>query len=232
MLPLPAFADAAAGLGSLSLSTEDLATTVRRLPLLWTDGRQFFPSLSVEALRVALGVQTIVVLGETDAPYVEAVRVGDFTVPTMSEGDLWLYYREPSNDLYVSARDILGDDYQAVADRIAGHIVFVGTSASGLLDIHATTLGDNVPGVSIHAEALEQILSNTYLTRTDWVSGLEIVFFLVGVAGADRAWLGPLAGLCRAIARRRRGLLLVRLPPVGPDDRSSFPLFGLPPTRR
>ncbi|HQZ11393.1 MAG TPA: adenylate/guanylate cyclase domain-containing protein [Devosia sp.] len=231
VLPLPAFADAASGLGSLSLDTGELATTVRRLPLLWTDGRQFFPTLSVEALRVALGAQNLVVLGETGAPYVEAVRVGEFTVPTMPGGELWLYYREPDPNLYVSARDILGDGYAALADRIAGHIVFVGTSASGLLDIHGTTLGDNVPGVSIHAEALEQILSNTYLTRTDWVSGLEIVgFLLTGVLLVLIVLrLGPLAGLLTGaialggftafswFAYRQWGLMI--------DP--SFPLFGL-----
>src|SRR5690606_17212761 len=147
------------------------------LPLLWSDGTQFFPSLSLEALRIALGEQNVVVLGETGAPFVESVRLGGFTIPTTPEGNLWVYYRRPSPDLYVSARDVLGDGYAARADRIAGHIVFIGTSASGLLDIHGTTLGDNVPGVSIHAQAIEQILSGTYLTRTDWVSGLEIVGF-------------------------------------------------------
>ena len=196
-LPLPQFIDAAAGLGSLSLNANDLATTVRRLPLLWSDGRQFFPSLSIEALRIALGVSNIVVLGETDAPFVEAVRVGPYTIPTMPEGDLWIYYRPPSTDLYVSAKDILGADYASVADRIAGHIVLIGTSASGLLDLHGTTLGDNVPGVSIHAQALEQVLSEDYLTRTDWVSGLEVVgFALVGVLMVLIVLrLGPLAGL-------------------------------------
>ncbi len=197
VLPLPQFVDAAAGLGSLSLNAEDVATTVRRLPLLWTDGRQYFPSLSIEALRIALGIQNIVVLGEVENPFVEALRIGEFTVPTMPQGDLWLYYREPDSALYVSAADVLADGYAALADRIAGHIVLVGTSASGLLDIHGTTLGHNVPGVSIHAQALEQILSGRYLMRTDWVSGLEIAgFALVGallvlvVLG-----LGPLAGL-------------------------------------
>jgi adenylate cyclase len=230
-LPLPAFSDAAVGIGSLSLNAEDLATTVRRLPLLWTDGRQFFPSLSIEALRIALGVQNIVVLGETDAPFVEGVRIGDFTIPTMPHGDLWLYYSQPTTDLYVSARDILGPDFEAMADRIAGNIVLIGTSASGLLDIQGTTLGDNVPGVSIHAQALEQVLSEAYLTRTDWVSGLEIVgFFLVGALLVLIVLrLGPIAGLITGVAAigvsaafswyafRQWGLM------VDP----SFPLFGL-----
>src|SRR5690606_24919659 len=120
-LPLPQFIDAASGLGTLSLNAGDVATTVRRLPLLWSDGTQFFPSLSLEALRIALGEQNVVVLGETGAPFVESVRLGGFTIPTTPEGNLWVYYRRPSPDLYVSARDVLGDDYAALADRIAGH---------------------------------------------------------------------------------------------------------------
>ena len=198
VLPLPALAEAAPGLGSLSLSTVETVNTVRRIPLLWSDGKQFFPTLSIEALRVALGVSTIVVLGETDGEgFVESVRVGDITVPTMPGGELWVYYRKPTPELYVSARDILAPGYAENAQRIAGHIVFIGTSASGLLDLHGTTLGDNVPGVSIHAQAIEQMLAGAYLTRTDWVSGLEIVGFLV--LGALLVFailrLGPLAGL-------------------------------------
>jgi adenylate cyclase len=198
VLPLPALAQDAAGIGGLSLSAADSADIVRRIPLLWTDGKQFFPTLSIEALRVALGVSTIVVLGETEgAGFVESVRVGDITVPTMPRGELWLYYREPTSELYISAKDILAPGYATNAERIGGHIVFLGTSASGLLDVHGTTLGDNVPGVSIHAQAVEQILAGTYLTRTDWVSGLEIVGFLVlGVILVFAILrLGPLAGL-------------------------------------
>ena len=198
VLPLPQLAQAAPGLGSLSLSAADSADVVRRVPLLWSDGKQFFPTLAIEALRLALGVSTIVVLGETEGEgFVDSVRVGDVTVPTMPGGELWLYYREPTPELYVSARDILAPGYAQSAARIAGHVVFVGTSASGLLDIHGTTLGDNVPGVSIHAQAIEQMLAGAYLTRTDWVSGFEIVGFLA--LGALLVFallrLGPLPGL-------------------------------------
>ncbi len=198
VLPLPALRDAAPGLGSVSLNATDLVAIIRRLPLLWStaDG-QLYPSLAVEALRLAMGASTLVVLGETDAGFVEALRIGQFVVPTMPAGDLWLYHRSPDPALFVSAADILGDDYAATVDRIAGHIVLIGTSASGLFDIHGTPLGENVAGVSLHAQALEQILTETYLIRTDWVSGLEIVgFALVGlflVLVVLR--LGPRAGL-------------------------------------
>ncbi len=196
--PLTPLRDAAHGFAALSLNATLSSTAVRQLPMLWTDGTEIYPTLSLEALRIAMGIGTIVVFGDTAAAgYVDGVRLGDFTVPTTSTGNLWLYYSRPRADLYVSAKDILGPNYRQFADKIAGQIILIGTSASGLLDIHATTLGDNVPGVSIHAQAIEQILSDTYLTRPDWVEGLEVVGFLVlgAIMVLVVLQLGPLAGL-------------------------------------
>ena len=58
-------------------------------------------------------------------------------------------------------------------------------------------LGDNVPGVTIHAQAIEQILSADYLTRPDWVMGLEIAGFLLlgAILVGIVLTLGPIAGL-------------------------------------
>jgi adenylate cyclase len=196
--PIPILREAAPGLAALSLNSELSAGAVRRIPMLWTNGSELFPTLSVEALRLAMGISTIVVFGDTAAEgYVDSIRLGDFTVPLTSEGDLWLYYSRPNPDLLVSATDLLGPNFQQLSDRIAGNIVLVGTSASGLLDLHNTTLGDNVAGVTIHAQAIEQILSGTYLSRPDWVAGLEIVGFLA--LGAFMVvvvlLLGPLVGI-------------------------------------
>jgi len=196
--PIPELRDAAPGLAALSLNAELSAGAVRRLPMVWTNGSALFPTLSVEALRIAMGISTVVVFGDTAAEgYVDSLRLGDFTVPLTSEGDLWLYYSRPDPALMVSAADLLGPNYQQLADRIAGNIVLIGTSASGLLDLHNTTLGDNVAGVTIHAQAIEQILSGTYLSRPDWVAGLEIVGFLLlgALLVVVVLLLGPVAGL-------------------------------------
>jgi adenylate cyclase len=231
VVPLKVLADAAPGLGALSLKSEDSATIVRQLPLVWSNGKQLFPTLAAEALRMALGVKTIVVFGDDGGQgFVQSLRVGDYTIPTTAAGDLTLYYARPDPMLYVSAKDILGPDYHDLTPLIQGQIVLVGTSASGLLDLHATPLGDNVPGVSIHAQAIQQILTSKFLTRADWVSGLEIVSFLAigalvvfGILAA-----GPLVGLVIGFGLllataatswllfTRHGLLL--------DP--SFPLFG------
>jgi adenylate cyclase len=198
VLPLESLGDAAPGLGALSLESHDSGSIVRSLPLVWGAGKQLYPTLSLEALRLAIGESTIVVLGDTAGQgIVDSVRLGPFTVPTTASGDLTLYYAAPDPSLYVSARDILGDDYHEMAPLIQGQIVLVGTSASGLLDLHRTPLGDAVPGVSIHAQALQQIISGKFLTRSDWVSGLEIAaFILIGLMVVGFILnVGPLAAL-------------------------------------
>ena len=179
---LPVLVDAAHGLGSISLAPEGSVGTVRQIPMLWTNGKKLFPSLSLEALRVAIGASTMVVFADPHVPAVQSVKLGDFDIPTAADGSMWLYFHPSNPALYVPAKDVLGDDFQKTASAINGNIVFIGTSATGLLDIRGTPIGADMPGVEIHAQALEQILSHTFLTRADWVSGLEILaFVLIGV---------------------------------------------------
>lgn len=199
--PLPLLAEAATGLGVASLDREG-AGVARRLPLLWSNGSAPLPTLAVEALRVAQGVSTLVVLGDASgAPTVAGLRIGALEVPTGPSGDMWLYYRELPASTYVSAAQVLGDDHAQLAPLLAGHIVLVGTSATGLLDIRASALGEPVPGVSIHLQAIEQILTGTFLQRADWVGGIELLVIAASGLAVVLILLltGPLVGLAFSI---------------------------------
>lgn len=180
---LPVLADAAPGMGSMGLDPTGSVGTVRRVPLLWSADKQLYPSLALEALRIAMGEESFVVLGDTlGQGTVDALRVGSIQVPTNADGSIWLYYQRTTPDLYVSAKDILGDDSAKTADLIAGNIVLIGTSATGLQDKRGTPFGYDMPGVEIHAQVLQQILSQHFLSRADWVSGLEVLaFVLIGL---------------------------------------------------
>lgn len=198
VLPLPELAAAAKGLGSLSLNARDAIGVVRRVPLVWSNGTRLFPALSLEALRLATGAETYVVFGDDGGlGYVQSIRLGDYEIPTTPEGNLTVYYNHIKPELFVSARAVMGPPDPAVIDRIAGHIVLVGTSASGLLDVQATTLGENVAGVAIHAQMLEQILAGSYLLRTDWMDGLELAVLAVagGLTVGVVLLVGPTAGI-------------------------------------
>ena len=200
--PLPLLADAAPGLGGLSLDSDTAAGVVRRVPLLWSNGTDIYPSLSVEALRLALGVGTIVALGDTRSDgTLEGLRIGQFTAPTTADGNFVLYDKPPDPSEMIPAAAVLGADYARLKDQIAGRIVLIGTSASGLLDLHATPLQGNVAGVMIHAAVIDQIISGQFLSRADWVQGLELLAFIVTGALLVVVVLriGPAAGLLVAI---------------------------------
>jgi adenylate cyclase len=180
--PLPVLAADAAGLGVISIDPMASAAVVRRVPLIWRTGTegQMMPSLSVEGLRVALGETTFLLRGAADVPGLpEALQLGGFSVPLTERGEIWVRYRPDDPALYVPAAAVLapGED-AATRARIEGHIVLVGTSAAGLLDIRTTALGQNVPGVSIHAQVIEQVLSGNYLRRDALTEAAEVASFV------------------------------------------------------
>ncbi len=181
----PQFETNAAGIGHISLNPGSPSAVVRAVPLLLSDGEQLYPNLALEALRVAQGASTYVLAGAPDAPNtITLIKVGDFVVPVTAAGELWLYVSPDRAERYVSAGRVLapGGVPADVRAAIKGSIVFVGTSAAGLQDIRTTALGHNVPGVSLHAQTVEQVLSGRFLSRPDWADGLEILS--IAVAGS------------------------------------------------
>lgn len=96
---LPLFDHAAAGIGAINLSARDSSGVVRRLPMLMSDGTQVYPSLAIEALRVAQNQKGIVVRGtgasgdaDTGRAALVDMRVGQFKLPLTRDGEVWVYY--------------------------------------------------------------------------------------------------------------------------------------------
>jgi adenylate cyclase len=176
IVPLPALEEAAAGVGDISMNPIGNSTVVRGIPLFFSDGKQLYPSFTMEVLRVAQGASTYIIANAPEREgSISMVRVGNYEVPTTAAGELKIYTSPERPDRYISASALMSDNYAGLRPLIEGHIVLVGTSAAGLLDIRATTLGQNVPGVSLHGQAIEQILTNRFLNRPDWADGLEVV---------------------------------------------------------
>jgi adenylate cyclase len=195
---LPDLQVAAAGIGNISFDPSS-TSVIRRIPMLVTDGQQLYPSLALEALRVAQGASTYLVANAPEiANSIASIRVGDFAVETAANGAMWLHYAKDHNDRYVSVKRII-EESEAPATRnlIEGNIVLIGTSAAGLHDVRTTALGEVVPGVSIHAQAIEQILAGTFLSRPDWADGLEVAG--VAILGAAIVLLAGLVSPVMAL---------------------------------
>jgi adenylate cyclase len=178
---LPILVKSAAGVGTISVSPSGQTNLVRKAPLIWRSQVGMHPSLAVEALRLAMGESTVLLQGYPDLTGVtERIRIGGLEIPTLPDGQIWIRYRKDHPDLYVSAQDVLTKtDDPALHSALGGNIVLIGTSAAGLFDIRTTAIGENVAGVSIHAQIIEQILLEDYLMRDGLVVALEIITFVI-----------------------------------------------------
>lgn len=189
---LPELTAAATGLGAVNWIPER-DQIVRRVPLLVSIAGTLFPSLPLEALRIGKGESTVFVRASGGSGVgafgqrtgIEQVRVGQTVLATDADGEMWLRFTRPDPRRYISAHRILDGAFDGKA--IAGRDILIGTSAVGLLDLRATPLDPAVPGVEVHAQALEQMLSGEYLIRPTYATGLELVYLLA--AGAALAWL-------------------------------------------
>ena len=190
---VPSFSTAVANLSQLERvalgngainSTPDSDQVIRHVPLVLALEDKLYPSLSSEALRVAQDARTNIVkssgasgvwsFGERTG--ISAIRIGALEIPTDPHGRLWLKFTRHEPARYLPAWKVLEGDFDP--DAIAGKIVLVGTSAPGLHDIRATPLDPSIPGVEVHAQAIEQILAGDFLHRPDWADGAELVYML------------------------------------------------------
>lgn len=204
---LPVLSEAAAGLGFYSFPASPDGI-VREVPVVAMSGDNLYPALSVEALRTAQGAGSFVVRatgasGEADTgrAAMTALKVGALELPTGPAGQFRVYYSSIPSVARISAAKLLDPSTSSqFADRIAGHIILIGTSAIGLRDIVATPIAAAVPGVEVHAEIIDQIVGQTFLTRPDWALGAEVVAAVSFTAVLLVAVLsfGPLLGAIAA----------------------------------
>jgi serine phosphatase RsbU (regulator of sigma subunit) len=186
--------DRAAG-GRALLNADAERGVVRRVPLVAVVGETLVPGFAPELLRVATGQPAISV--ETGADGVHAIGFGDVRVPTERDGSLRIHYSRHDERRFVSAADVLVG--ATPADRFARKVVLIGVTAVGLSDYQATPVADRMPGVEIHAQALENIFDGSLLSRPPWARWAE-----AGVL----AVLGSLVVLAVPPLKRRYSLIL------------------------
>ncbi|MCB9946419.1 MAG: adenylate/guanylate cyclase domain-containing protein [Rhodospirillaceae bacterium] len=216
VVSLPALEAAAWGNGSVGIGGGG-NELIRRVPMLQRLRDQIYPTLPMEALRVAQGASTLItraadasgeiVIGDYGG--LTALRNGAFDIPLTADGYLWLHYTGTVPERTIPAASVL-DGTADLATLVGGNIVFIGSSAAGLSDLRATPINDFEPGVLIHAQAIEQILLGWFLERPDWATGAEILALLA--LGVLMIVLLPRVGaLFGAVA----GLLLVTAAAAG-----------------
>jgi adenylate cyclase len=162
--------EAAAGRGLFSIRPERDGI-VRRVPVVMIAQGAMVPSLSIEMLRVVTRSGAILV--RADEAGVQSVAVPGLQVPTDSNGQFWVHFNRHDRARYVAAKDVLQG--AVPPERIRGKLVLVGTSAIGLLDIKTTPNEAAMPGVEVHAQILESVLTKSLLNRPNYAIGAELI---------------------------------------------------------
>jgi adenylate cyclase len=183
---------AALGIGAISLNSSPDGV-VRNVPMVVAMGDALVPALTMELLRVVQGARGHILrtsdgsgeLGGATS-VVLAMRTGALDIPLAADAGFLVHFAGFRPERVTSVTDVMTPQAfdPALADRVANKIVLVGASAQGLFDIRATPIEPAVPGVTVHAEVLEQIISGHFLQRPDWMPMVEALLVMTGALGA------------------------------------------------
>jgi adenylate cyclase len=162
---VPQLENSAAGIGIVSTLPE-VDGVNRRLPLVVSVDGKLYPSMSMEALRVAAGDSTFQVkLNENG---VEKMRIPKFgPITTDALGRVWIDWSQENKQ--ASLMDL--------PKNFNGAIVIVGPTAAGISNPVGTSKGAVWPQ-DVQAAAIATMINGVVIQRPDYADGVEILALL------------------------------------------------------
>ncbi len=159
------FEKSAVGAGTISLAKEPDGI-IRRIPIVSNIAGIIRPTLALEMVRIAFqgnSIATKTGVNGIEEVLIQTKTIGKAAIPTDSEGRVWIHFgKSDSKNLensryYVSAADIING--RVGKERLQGKLGILGTSATGLKDIKPTPVDERMPGVEIHANLIDTVIS-------------------------------------------------------------------------
>lgn len=194
VLPQPQFLEVGENLGFYSI-TPDSDGTMRRIPLVARHGEQFLRSLVLAAAELHYGASAVLLAdpgmpGGLRAIGLAAEEGRTVELPVDADGHMLVNYYGPS----VERSDEGSDDERGIFRRISladihdgkfdaaavkGKVVIVAVTAMGTYDQRVTPFSPNVPGVEVHAAALQNLIAGDALVRNRNIYLVEIALSLL-----------------------------------------------------
>jgi adenylate cyclase len=177
----------------------DISGMVRKVPVFMELEGIPYPSIALEMIRIGLEEETTVIHASSqktmEKKSILGVSVGETFIPTDDRGQVTVNFRGPVGTFdYIPAVDVIQGKN---SERIQDKYVLIGTSASGLMDFHATPFSGIFPGVEIQATIIDNVLSKDLLTYDIFTEiGLTYTLIIIGgiLLSALLAYTGALAG--------------------------------------
>jgi adenylate cyclase len=170
-------------LGGVVNTTPEIDGVVRRLPLLMRVGKEVYPSVALEVIRVAVGDPSYQVKASEGG--VIALRVPKFkTIKTDQYARIWLRWNKEFPTFSIT------DDFSSVS----GKTVIIGNTAQGISTIIATPNGEQYSHIAM-AVSLQTVINGENIVRLDTATFLEYVaagvlaVIIILLAGFAPYWL-------------------------------------------
>jgi len=172
----------AAGAGHLYPAL-DLDGVTRRVPMFMKFGEGYYEAISLAMLRIALDNAPVKLQVEKPPPFsniatVPWVEVGTIRIPLDDTMSALVPYRGASGAFrYVSATDVIRGTLPA--EELRDKIIIVGTSAQGLLDLRATPVREDFPGVEVHANLIGGFLDQRIMHKPAETLAISVLTVLL-----------------------------------------------------
>ena len=173
---LDKFNNAAKGLGSISIiDSED--GILRYVPLILNIDEKIIPSLSLETVRLYNKEKSYLI--QTDQSGIQSIQTRTTNFNINENGLNFVKFKKIPKNTYISASDIYQNnfDQEALKDKI----VLIGSSAEGVFDLVKIPTGKIVPGVQVHANIIENILSKDFLKINYLTKIVENIVLLISL---------------------------------------------------
>jgi len=171
---------------------------VRWMPAVLKYNEMLYTPISLMALSAYLEVPLSVTIAEYG---IESLDIGGFPIPTDEKGRIMVNYRGPQKSFpHIPITDILQGEISE--DAVRDKIVMVGATATGLLDMRVTPFETVYPGVEIHANVVDNVLSQDFLKQPAWSSIYDLLVIITAglllgfVLPRTGVVYGSLAGVC------------------------------------
>jgi adenylate cyclase len=218
-LPLSRFVTASVGNGHVNVRP-DVDGALRHVELVVRLGDGLYPSLTLETARLALGLPRTRIRFTAD----QEVQVGSTVIPIDETGALRLTYYGPAGTFRtIPAVEVLT---ASAPPAVKDHVVLVGFTAHGLMDVRPTPFDPVMPGVESLATGVANLLEGRGLRQLTGLELLEtvVVLLLALVGPLLLPHIGPIWGTVVALSLAAATTGLVHM-----GFRSGIWVFLLPP---
>ena len=162
------------GLGSISFLDQSDGI-IRSLPLIVRFKNKLYPTMGLEMVRVGSKQKNLFI--EMNEIGIKRVSVRPYKISSDPNGIFWIRYKKTKKNQYISASSVFDGKFDESIFK--DKYVLIGASAQGLFDLVKTPLGVTIPGVEVHANVIENILDNSYLTRNPNIYVFELLFSII-----------------------------------------------------